>query len=152
MTTSEFTIHTDGSCIGNPGKGGCAAIIRRYERDTEIEKLTIADSAVDTTNNRMELEAALNGLKQIKRDEKARVTVYSDSQYLINGMTKWLLSWQQKGWRGSNGKNVKNRDLWEALIAVCEGLDVHWVWVRGHDGDIRNEEADKMAFAMANAA
>ncbi|UWQ15668.1 ribonuclease HI [Aliiroseovarius sp. M344] len=152
MTTSEITIHTDGSCIGNPGKGGCAAIVRRYEDEIEIKKRRVANSAAETTNNRMEMEAALNGLKQIKRDEKARITVYSDSQYLINGMTKWLPSWQQRGWRGASGKSVKNCDLWQALMTVCEGLDVRWVWVRGHDGDERNEEADRLASAMARDA
>ncbi len=97
----------------------------------------------------MELRAAITGLRQIKRNEPAKVTVYSDSQYVILGMTERLHKWRAKGWRTSSGQPVKNKELWEALVAVSDGLDVEWQWVRGHNGDPRNEEADVLAYQAA---
>lgn len=145
MANTEITIHTDGCCLGNPGKGGCAAVVRRYENGVEIKKRVVRDSAPETTNNRMELIAAITGLGQIKRDEKAKITVISDSEYLILGMTERLPKWQAKGWRTAGGKPVKNQDLWEALLDVSNGLNIQWEWVRGHNGDTHNEEADRLA-------
>ncbi|SEM33763.1 ribonuclease HI [Roseovarius azorensis] len=150
MSNTEITIHTDGSCLNNPGPGGWAAAVRRYTDDQEIKKALLSGRSPKTTNNRMEMTAALRGLGKIKRDEKAQITVFSDSQLLVRGMTEWLPNWQKNGWRNSSGKPVENRDLWEALVATCAGLNVRWTWVRGHDGDARNEEVDAIAFAAAN--
>lgn len=152
MTTRHITIHTDGSCLGNPGPGGYAAVVRRYEDEKEIKKRPVQGRAADTTNNQMELKAALIGLRQIRRDETSLITVYSDSTYVIDGITKWLPGWQAKNWRTSKGKPVKNQDLWEALTAAADGLNVRWKWVKGHDGDPRNEEVDAMARAEAERA
>ena len=145
MTNTEITIHTDGCCLGNPGKGGFAAVVRRYENGTEIKKRVVSDSAGQTTNNKMELMAAIDGLRQISRNEAAKIRVFSDSQYVVLGMTERLSKWQAKGWRTASGQPVKNRELWETLLAVADGLDVRWEWVRGHSGDPRNEEADALA-------
>lgn len=145
MTNTEITIHTDGCCLGNPGRGGFAAVVRRYENGAEIKKRVVSNNAPETTNNKMELLAAVEGLRQIRRNEPAKITVFSDSQYVILGMTERLPKWQIKGWRTAAGQPVKNRELWEMLLAVAEGLQVQWEWVRGHDGDPRNEEADALA-------
>ncbi|MBO9473267.1 ribonuclease HI [Shimia sp. R10_1] len=145
MTNVEITIHTDGCCSGNPGKGGFAAVVRRYEDDTEVKKRVVCGDSPDTTNNRMELAAAIAGLRQIKRDEKSKITVFSDSQYVVLGMNERLANWQANGWLTSNRQPVKNRRQWEELLSVSEGLPVQWRWVRGHNGDFRNEEADKLA-------
>ena len=150
MTKTEITIHTDGCCLGNPGKGGFAAVVRRYENGTEIKKRVVSDSAARTTNNKMELMAAIDGLRQISRNEAAKIRVFSDSQYVVLGMTERLSKWQAKGWRTASGQPVKNRELWEALLSVSEGLDVQWQWVRGHNGDSRNEEADFLANQAAS--
>jgi len=150
MTNTEITVHTDGCCLGNPGKGGFAAVVRRYENGVEIEKQVVSDHAPDTTNNRMELMAAITGLRQIKPNEPAKITVFSDSQYVVLGMTERLPKWRSKGWRTASGQSVKNRELWETLLAVSEGLNVQWEWVRGHSGDPRNEEADLLAKQVAS--
>lgn len=149
MTNTEITIHTDGSCLGNPGRGGWAATLRRYEGGKEIKKRSIHGGAKHTTNNRMELTAAIQGLKKIKKNEKAEITVYSDSKLLIQGMTDWHHKWQTNGWRKAGGKEVANKDLWLQLLAACEGKNVRWEWVRWHNGDCRNEEADAIASRAA---
>lgn len=150
MTKTEITIHTDGCCLGNPGKGGFAAVVRRYENGVEIKKRVLSDNEPNTTNNRMELMAAITGLRQIKRKESAKITVFSDSEYVVLGMTERLAKWQSKGWRTASGQQVKNREHWEELLAVSAGLDVQWEWVRGHNGDPRNEEADFFANQAAS--
>ncbi len=149
MTNNEITIHTDGSCLGNPGRGGWAAVVRRYADGKEIKKRPVHGGVRLTTNNKMEMTAAIQGLRQIKRDEKAQITVYSDSRLLIQGMAEWMPKWQANGWRKAGGKPIANRDLWEDLLAASDGLDVRWQWVRGHAGNPRNEEVDAMAAAAA---
>lgn len=152
MMGTEITIHTDGSCLGNPGQGGCAAVVRRYEGAKEVKKRVVQDSQSMTTNNRMEMTAAILGLRQIKRDEKAPITVLSDSQLLVRGMNEWLPKWVANDWCKAGRKLVENRALWEELLVLSNGLDVRWQWVRGHAGDPRNEEVDTLAFAAANNA
>lgn len=150
MTDTEITIHTDGCCLGNPGKGGFAAVVRRYECGVEIKKRVVSNNAPETTNNKMELMAAVAGLGQIKRNEPAKITIFSDSQYVVRGVTEWLPTGQTKGWRTAGGQPVKNQDLWQMLLAVSEGLAVQWKWVRGHSGDPHNEEADLLANRAAS--
>lgn len=136
----EVEIFTDGACSGNPGPGGWGAILR-YRG---VEKgLSGAEPA--TTNNRMELTAAIAGLEALKRP--CRVRLYSDSQYLRDGITKWIHGWKERGWRTADKKPVKNVDLWQRLEAAAQHHRVEWIWVRGHAGHPENERADALARA-----
>jgi ribonuclease HI len=135
---SEVEIFTDGACRGNPGPGGWAAILRY--RGTEKE---LCGFAPDTTNNRMEMTAAIAGLEALKRP--CRVRLYSDSQYLRDGITKWIDRWKRCGWLTADKQPVKNIDLWQRLDAAATRHDITWVWVRGHSGHPENERADALA-------
>lgn len=135
-------IHTDGACLGNPGPGGWAAILEYGGHRREL-----SGSEKATTNNRMELTAAIEALKALRRD--CEVVLYTDSRYVMQGMTEWLARWQRKGWRTAAGKAVENRDLWEQLVAAAAPHRVRWEWVRGHDGVPGNERADELARAAA---
>jgi ribonuclease HI len=133
-------IHTDGACSGNPGPGGWAAILRWNGHDKEI-----AGGEPLTTNNRMELLAAISALESLMRP--LRVHLYTDSQYLRLGVTKWLEGWKANGWRTADKKPVKNQDLWERLDVARRRHDVEWRWLKGHAGDPFNERADALARA-----
>ena len=138
-------IFTDGACSGNPGPGGWAAILRF--RGVERE-LSGAEAA--TTNNRMELMAAIRGLEALKRP--CRVRLYTDSQYLRDGVTQWLAGWKARGWRTADKKPVKNIDLWQRLESAMAPHEVAWIWVRGHAGHPENARADALARAAIAAA
>ena len=140
-TTAAVNVWTDGSCSGNPGPGGWAAIVQR--EDGAERALTGHDAF--TTNNRMELTAAIAALSVLLGRRK--VIVRSDSKIVVQGMTEWLEGWRRKGWRKSNSKPVENRDLWERLAEVAERHDVAWEWVRGHAGDPMNHRVDRLAVA-----
>jgi ribonuclease HI len=142
---SEVELFTDGACRGNPGPGGWAAILRY--RGTEKE---LSGSAADTTNNRMEMTAAIEGLEALKRS--CRVRLYSDSQYLRDGITKWINEWKRRDWRTADKKPVKNIDLWQRLDAAAARHTVSWLWVRGHSGHPENDRADALARARAAEA
>jgi ribonuclease HI len=131
-------IFTDGACSGNPGPGGWAAILRW--RGTEKE---LSGFAADTTNNRMEMMAAIQGLEALRRGVRARL--YTDSTYLSDGITQWIERWKRNGWRTAAKKPVKNEDLWRRLDAALQGHDVEWHWVKGHSGHAENERADELA-------
>lgn len=131
-------IFTDGACSGNPGPGGWGGILRYGDKEKEISGF----SAV-TTNNRMELFAAISSLEALKK--RSRVELTSDSSYLRDGITKWIHNWKKNGWRKSNKKPVENRDLWERLDAVASKHDIKWHWIRGHTGHAENERADGLA-------
>ncbi len=131
-------IHTDGACSGNPGPGGWAAILAWKGRRKEL-----SGAEPETTNNRMELLAAIRALEALKRP--MRVRIYTDSEYLRRGMTEWLEGWKRRGWRTSARKPVKNRDLWERLDELCRRHRVEWRWLKGHAGDPLNERADRLA-------
>ena len=133
---------TDGACEGNPGPGGWAAIIL-WDRQ-EVQELGGAEA--HTTNNRMELRAAIEGLRRIPHDEQVEVT--TDSQYLLKGITQWIQRWKKNGWLTTQKREVENRDLWQALDQAA-GERVTWVWVKGHAGNVYNERADKIASAFA---
>lgn len=133
---------TDGACLGNPGPGGWAALLRAGK----IEKL-FSGAEADTTNNRMELMAAISALEALKRP--CRVSVTTDSQYVKQGIESWLARWQTNGWRTSDGKPVKNQDLWIRLAAAAKPHEVHWAWTRGHAGHPENERVDAAARAEA---
>ena len=135
---SRVEIYTDGACRGNPGPGGWGALMRVGDREREIYGGEPA-----TTNNRMELTAAIRALETLKR--RCQVAVYSDSTYLRDGITTWLADWKRRGWKTADRKPVKNQDLWEQLEALAAAHEVEWHWVRGHDGHPENERADLLA-------
>jgi ribonuclease HI len=133
------SLFTDGACSGNPGPGGWGAILRSGAREREL-----SGGDALTTNNRMEMTAVIEGLRAINRP--ARVRVFTDSRYVMDGATLWLKAWQKRGWKTADKKPVKNEDLWRALEAeIQRHEDVTWEWVRGHAGHAENERADLLA-------
>ena len=138
-------IATDGACKGNPGPGGWGALIRHGTREKEL-----SGGEPLTTNNRMELMAAIQGLNALKKP--CRVTLSTDSLYVMDGLTKWVKGWLRNGWKTADRKPVKNAELWQALIAAAEPHRVEWKWVKGHAGHPDNERADKLASDAALAA
>lgn len=133
-----MVIHTDGACRGNPGPGGWGVMI---DSDGQRRELAGADSS--TTNNRMELMAAIAALKICEPERP--LTLVTDSQYVRKGITEWMTGWKSRGWMTAARKPVKNRDLWEQLDSLAEQLTVEWKWVKGHSGDPGNERADQLA-------
>lgn len=137
-TGVRVEIFTDGACRGNPGPGGWAALLRYGA----TEKLVNGASA-QTTNNRMELQAAIEGLKLLKRS--SRVVLTTDSEYLRKGINTWVAKWKRNGWRTAQKKAVKNRDLWEVLDELAVDHEIEWCWVKGHSGHPENERVDQAA-------
>lgn len=131
-------IHTDGACLGNPGPGGWAALLRWRGQEREL-----AGGEPDTTNNRMELMAAISALEALR--EPCDATLHTDSQYVRQGITEWMPNWVRRGWKTAGGDPVKNRDLWERLNAAAAAHKVDWRWVKGHSGDPDNERVDQLA-------
>jgi ribonuclease HI len=134
----HVTIATDGACKGNPGPGGWGAVLRYGTTEKEL-----SGSDPHTTNNRMELMAAIRALEALKRP--SRVTLSTDSRYVMDGLTKWIKGWQKNGWRTAAKQPVKNADLWQELLAASASHRIDWVWVKGHAGHLENERADKLA-------
>ena len=137
-------IFTDGACRGNPGPGGWAALIRSGTREKEI-----SGGEALTTNNRMELTAAIEALNALKRP--CRVELHTDSNYVRDGITKWIHAWQRNGWRTADKKPVKNADLWQQLLDAAARNQVRWHWVKGHRGHPENDRVDALACAEADA-
>jgi ribonuclease HI len=137
---SRVEIWTDGACSGNPGPGGWGAILRFGEREKEL-----SGGELLTTNNRMELTAAISALEALKRE--CEVDLHTDSQYLRQGVTGWMFGWKKNGWRTADRKPVKNEDLWRRLDEATARHKIDWRWVRGHAGDEMNERADELARA-----
>ena len=135
---SEVEIFTDGACRGNPGPGGWAALLRSQG----IEKM-LSGAEPETTNNQMELMAAIQGLEALKRTSSVALT--TDSQYVRQGITQWIHGWKRNGWKTSQKQPVKNRELWQRLDAAVESHDVQWHWVKGHSGHEENERVDQAA-------
>jgi ribonuclease HI len=131
-------IFCDGACSGNPGPGGYGSILRYGGHTKELN-----GGARETTNNRMEMTAAIEALRQLKRP--CQVTITTDSQYLVKGMTEWITGWQRKGWLNSKKEPVLNKDLWELLLALTKPHSVQWKWVKGHAGHAENERCDQLA-------
>ena len=142
MSDDAVEIFTDGACLGNPGPGGWAALLRLGSQEKEISGAEAA-----TTNNRMELTAAIMALEALKRP--CRVRLYADSRYVIDGATKWLRSWKARGWKTADRKPVANVDLWQRFESAVLPHQVEWQWVRGHDGHVENERVDLLARAAA---
>lgn len=140
----KIEIFTDGSCLGNPGPGGYAAILR-YKQNERI----LSEGYYRTTNNRMELLAAIVALEAVK--EKCYIILYSDSQYLRNGIMSWIFNWKKNGWKTSQKKSVKNADLWRRLDNVATVHQIDWHWVKGHAGHEENERCDVIAKEAANS-
>ncbi|MDE2302259.1 MAG: ribonuclease HI [Sphingomonadales bacterium] len=142
MTRRAVEIFTDGACKGNPGPGGWAAILRTGTHEKEL-----SGGEAQTTNNRMELTAAISGLAALTAP--CAVTLHTDSRYVIDGVTRWVHGWQRNGWRTAARKPVLNEDLWRALLAAAAPHRIDWRWVKGHAGHPENERADRLACAEA---
>ena len=134
----QVEVHTDGACLGNPGPGGWAALLRWREIEREL-----SGGEPDTTNNRMELMAAIAALEALR--EPCDVILTTDSQYVRQGILDWLANWIRRGWKTAGGDPVKNRDLWERLQAAAAPHAVDWRWVKGHNGHPQNERVDQLA-------
>jgi len=139
----ELFAYTDGACSGNPGPGGWGALLIARDGDTVLKERALSGGEAETTNNRMELLAAINALETLERATK--VTVVTDSAYVKDGITKWIHGWKRNGWKKKGG--LKNVDLWQRLDAAAARHDVTWEWVKGHAGHPENEKADELARA-----
>jgi ribonuclease HI len=142
MKTVE--VFTDGACKGNPGPGGWGALLRVGRHEKEL-----SGGEPQTTNNRMELTAAIRALEALI--EPCAVVLHSDSKYVLDGITKWVHGWQKNGWKNASKQPVRNADLWHELIAAAKQHKVEWVWVKGHNGHVENERVDALACAAAEA-
>ncbi len=140
----QVEIFTDGACKGNPGPGGWGAVIRYGDHEKEV-----SGGEPDTTNNRMELAAAINALNILI--QPCEVILYTDSKYVCDGITRWVAGWQRNGWINASKQPVRNADLWHELIAAASRHEIEWLWVKGHAGHAGNERADKLASDAANA-
>lgn len=138
MPNPQVYLYTDGACSGNPGSGGWACILVCNGKEKEI-----SGHENFTTNNRMEMMAVINGLKALTKP--CDVFLFTDSRYVLDGAQKWLFSWIKNGWKTSNKKDVKNRELWLELVDLLKKHNVQWEWVKGHNGHMYNERADKLA-------
>ena len=141
----QLEIFTDGACKGNPGPGGWGAVIRYGKHEKEI-----SGGDPDTTNNRMELSAAIQALKILI--EPCHVKLHTDSKYVLDGITKWIYGWQRNGWKNASKQPVRNADLWRDLIDAVARHQVEWIWVKGHNGHPENERADRLASDAAEVA
>ena len=136
-------IYTDGSCIGNPGKGGWAAIIIINDKKTQM-----TGSQKNTTNNQMELLAPIKALNKMPRGSK--IQIFTDSKYVKSGITEWIHNWKKNGWKTANKQSVKNKELWTELDLLTEKFEIKWSWVKGHSTDKLNNEVDLLAREAAN--
>ncbi len=136
--TRKIEIYTDGACRGNPGPGGWGALLIAGHH-----RKTLHGGEHETTNNRMELTAAIEALNKLKRP--SAVTLHTDSTYVMKGITEWLANWKKRNWKTAGKKPVKNQDLWQALDEATQRHEITWKWVKGHDGNAGNEEADRLA-------
>ena len=141
----QIEIFTDGACKGNPGPGGWGALLRMGAHEKEL-----SGSDPDTTNNRMEMTAVIRALRVLR--EPCRIALYTDSRYVIDGMTKWIEGWKKRGWVNASKKPVKNADLWHDLIEAVRDHQIEWHWVKGHAGHAENERVDRLASDAAEAA
>ena len=141
---NNITIYTDGACKGNPGEGGWGAFI-----EYSNEKVKLYGYEKDTTNNRMEIIAAIEALRSI--NAQSNIIIYTDSKYLMNGINTWIHGWKKNNWKTSSNKNVKNVDLWKIIDELNSNHSIEWIWVKGHSGNPGNEMADELAnFAITS--
>ena len=135
-----IVIYTDGACSGNPGPGGWGALMIAGKHQKELY-----GGEHETTNNRMEMMAAIKAIEAIKPGYDGPITIFTDSVYLRDGITKWIHGWKKRGWKKADKKPVLNKDLWQELDAIAQGRNIDWQWVKGHSGDPGNEKADELA-------
>ena len=137
--SDKIKIYTDGACCGNPGPGGWGAVLLYKEHQKKIK-----GGEKETTNNRMEMRAVIEALRVVKKSA-AKITIYTDSKYVQNGISEWIYSWKKNGWKSAAKKPIKNVDLWQELDLAASQHDIEWQWVKGHNGDKFNEMADELA-------
>lgn len=142
---ADLFAYTDGACSGNPGPGGWGVLMLAREGTDVIKERTLSGGEADTTNNRMELMAAISALEALLKPSE--ITIVTDSAYVKNGITEWMAGWKRKGWRTAGGPPVKNVDLWQRLDAAQAKHQVVWKWIKGHAGHVENERADELARA-----
>lgn len=140
----QVIIYTDGACKGNPGKGGWGAVLQYKGKTKEL-----FGGEAETTNNRMELTAAIEALGALKKP--CSVKLYTDSKYVLQGITEWMANWKKRGWKTAAKKPVKNEDLWRELDAALAKHEVEWQWIKGHSGDVGNDKADELANQGVNS-
>lgn len=141
----DLFAYTDGACSGNPGPGGWGTLMIARDGDVVVKERELKGGELETTNNRMELLAAIYALETLKTP--SRITIVTDSSYVKDGITKWIFGWKAKGWKTAAKKPVKNEELWKRLDAATQSHDVKWEWVKGHAGHPENERADELARA-----
>ncbi len=141
----DLFAYTDGACSGNPGPGGWGVLLRAMDGETVLKERELSGGEAETTNNRMELLAAISALETLERPSK--ITIVTDSAYVKNGVTGWIHGWKRNGWKTASKKPVKNVDLWQRLDEAQQRHDVTWKWVKGHAGHPENERADELARA-----
>ncbi|MBB5021320.1 ribonuclease HI [Desulfurispira natronophila] len=146
----HIKFYSDGSCLGNPGPGGYAAILCYQSHDGQEHEKTVEGYQANTTNNQMELQAVISGLRALR--EPCQIDLYTDSNYLKNGITSWIHQWKRNGWKTSNKKPVANRDYWVELDALARNHQINWHWVKAHNGHIMNERCDEAARKQAYLA
>ena len=142
---NKITIYTDGACSGNPGKGGWGAVLIYHDKQKHL-----SGSAILTTNNKMELTAAIEALRAVKKSNN--IELYTDSQYVKNGINLWIINWKKNGWKTANKKEVANKDLWIELDKYVTHHNITWFWVKGHSGNHYNEIADNLAVKAMNTS
>ncbi|MDB9762934.1 ribonuclease HI [Amylibacter sp.] len=135
--------YTDGACSGNPGPGGWGVLLLAKQDDNIIKTRSLSGGAAETTNNQMELTAAIMALEAL--DKPSKITIVTDSSYVKDGITKWIFGWKKNGWKTSAKKAVKNEELWKRLEKATKQHDVNWEWIKGHAGHMENEQADELA-------
>ena len=135
--------YTDGACSGNPGPGGWGVLLLAKQDDNIIKTRSLSGGAAETTNNQMELTAAIMALEAL--DKPSKITIVTDSSYVKDGITKWIFGWKKNGWKTSAKKAVKNEELWKRLEKATKQHDVNWEWIKGHAGHFENEQADELA-------
>ena len=137
---SALVIYTDGACSGNPGPGGWGVVMFHGNRQKELK-----GGELQTTNNRMEMQAVIEALRAIKPSYRGKTVLFSDATYVLKGLQEWLPGWKQRGWKTAAKKPVKNADLWQELDALSNAREIDWRWIKGHSGDFGNERADELA-------
>ena len=143
MPKHRLIAYTDGACSGNPGPGGWGVLLQALSKDKVVKERELSEGAELTTNNKMELMAAIAALEIL--DRSSEITIFTDSKYVMNGIQTWLSAWKINNWKTSSKKPVKNGDLWKRLDALCQQHEVDWKWVKGHAGNIGNERVDELA-------
>ena len=143
MPKHKLVAYTDGACSGNPGPGGWGVLLQAFSDSKVVKERELSNGERLTTNNKMELRAAIAALEIL--DRRSEITIITDSKYVMNGIQTWLAGWKKNNWKTASKKPVKNEELWKRLDLLCEQHEVNWKWVKGHAGDMGNERVDKLA-------